>query len=115
MNRLKSFSCSYYPGDQATSEHKEGLFIGYRYFDTANIPVRYPFGYGLSYTTFEYSNIEIEGLNVSFDVKNTGEVAGAEIAQLYIEKIDSKIFRSKKELKGFDKVYLASGETSELH
>ncbi|MUK88505.1 glycosyl hydrolase [Ornithinibacillus sp. L9] len=107
-------SSAYYPGDQATSEHKEGLFIGYRYFDTANLPVRYPFGYGLSYTTFEYSNIEINGLTVSFDLTNTGEMGGAEIAQLYIEKVDSKIFRSKKELKGFDKVYLEPGETKRL-
>ncbi|WP_058306240.1 glycoside hydrolase family 3 C-terminal domain-containing protein [Gracilibacillus massiliensis] len=107
-------SSAYYPGDQATSEHKEGLFIGYRYFDTANLPVRYPFGYGLSYTTFEYNNIDINGLTVSFDLTNTGELAGAEIAQLYIEKADSRIFRSKKELKGFDKVYLEPGETKRV-
>ncbi|MBM7603996.1 beta-glucosidase [Metabacillus crassostreae] len=107
-------SSAYYPGQQATSEHKEGLFIGYRYFETANVPVLYPFGYGLSYTTFEYSNILEDGLNVSFDLTNTGEVAGAEIAQLYIEKVDSKIFRSQKELKGFDKVYLEPGETKRV-
>lgn len=103
-------SSAYYPGHQATSEHKEGLFIGYRYFETANVPVRYPFGYGLSYSTFEYSDILLDGLTVSFNLTNTGKVAGAEIAQLYIEKVDSKIFRSKKELKGFDKVYLQPGE-----
>ncbi|WP_220693818.1 glycoside hydrolase family 3 C-terminal domain-containing protein [Salipaludibacillus neizhouensis] len=107
-------SSSYYPGHQATSEHKEGLFIGYRYFETANVPVRYPFGYGLSYTTFEYSDIVIDGLSVSFSLSNTGKVAGAEIAQLYIEKVDSRIFRSKKELKGFDKVYLEPGETKRV-
>ncbi|MFC3418309.1 glycoside hydrolase family 3 C-terminal domain-containing protein [Salinicoccus hispanicus] len=107
-------SSPYYPGDQATSEHKEGLFIGYRYFETAEVPVRYPFGYGLSYTTFDYSNIVIDGLTVSFDLKNTGGMAGAEIAQLYIEKTDTKIFRSKKELKGFDKVHLMPGETKRV-
>ncbi|MCH1626893.1 glycoside hydrolase family 3 C-terminal domain-containing protein [Ferdinandcohnia quinoae] len=107
-------SSSYYPGQQATSEHKEGLFIGYRYFETANVPVRYPFGYGLSYTTFKYSDFVLDGLTVSFDISNTGKVAGAEIAQLYIEKVDSKIFRSKKELKGFDKVYLEPGETKRV-
>lgn len=107
-------SSEYFPGDQVTSEHKEGLFIGYRYFETANLPVRYPFGYGLSYTTFEYRNIKINGLTVNFDLTNTGEVAGAEIAQLYIEKVDSKIFRSKKELKSFDKVYLEPGETKRV-
>jgi len=107
-------SSVYYPGYQATSEHKEGLFIGYRYFETANVPVRYPFGYGLSYTSFKYSDIVINGLTVSFSLTNTGKVAGAEIAQLYIEKVDSKIFRSKKELKGFDKVYLEPGETKQI-
>jgi beta-glucosidase len=107
-------SSGYYPGQQATSEHKEGLFIGYRYFETANVPVRYPFGYGLSYTTFEYSDIVIDDLTVSFNLKNTGEAAGAEIAQLYIEMPDSKIFRSKKELKGFEKVYLEPGETKRV-
>ncbi|MBP3953009.1 glycoside hydrolase family 3 C-terminal domain-containing protein [Bacillus suaedae] len=107
-------SSAYYPGHQATSEHKEGLFIGYRYFETANVPVRYPFGYGLSYTTFEYSDIVIDGLTVSFDLTNTGEVAGAEIAQLYIEKVNSAIFRSNKELKGFDKVHLEPGETKRV-
>ncbi|TXC90688.1 glycosyl hydrolase [Metabacillus litoralis] len=107
-------SSAYYPGQQATSEHKEGVFIGYRYFETAKVPVLYPFGYGLSYTTYEYSNILVDGLNVSFDLTNTGEVAGAEIAQLYIEKVDSKIFRSQKELKGFDKVHLEPGETKRV-
>ncbi|MBM7661824.1 beta-glucosidase [Bacillus mesophilus] len=107
-------SSAYYPGHQATSEHKEGLFIGYRYFETANVPVRYPFGYGLSYTTFDYSDMVIDGLTVSFNLTNTGEVAGAEVAQLYIEKVDSKIIRSKKELKAFDKVYLEPGETKQV-
>ncbi|VVM34489.1 glycoside hydrolase family 3 C-terminal domain-containing protein [Terribacillus sp. AE2B 122] len=107
-------SSSYYPGQQATSEHKEGLFIGYRYYETANVPVLYPFGYGLSYTTFEYSNLRIENFTVSFDLTNKGKVAGAEIAQLYIEMLDSKIFRANKELKGFDKVYLEPGETKRM-
>ncbi|MDE5052900.1 glycoside hydrolase family 3 C-terminal domain-containing protein [Niallia taxi] len=107
-------SSSYYPGQQATSEHKEGLFIGYRYYETANVPVRYPFGYGLSYTTFEFSNLMIDKFTVSFDLTNTGEVAGAEIVQLYIEMLDSRIFRAKKELKGFDKVYLDPGETKRV-
>jgi beta-glucosidase len=107
-------SSTYYPGHQATSEHREGLFIGYRYFETANVPVRYPFGFGLSYTTFEYTDMVIDDLFVSFNLTNTGKVAGAEIAQLYIEKVDSVIFRSKKELKGFDKVYLEPGETKQV-
>ncbi|MCA1041822.1 glycoside hydrolase family 3 C-terminal domain-containing protein [Bacillus infantis] len=107
-------SSSYYPGNQATSEHREGLFIGYRYYETANIPVRYPFGFGLSYTTFEYTDIAIDGLAVNFNLTNTGKFAGAEIVQLYIEKEDSVIFRSKKELKSFEKVYLEPGETKQV-
>lgn len=107
-------SSVYYPGHQATSEHKEGLFIGYRYFETANVPVRYPFGYGLSYTTFQYSDLVVDGLTVNFNLTNTGTVAGAEIAQLYIEKADSKIFRSVKELKGFEKISLDPGETKQV-
>ena len=107
-------SSPYYPGHETTSEHKEGLFIGYRYFETANVPVRYPFGYGLSYTTFKYSNILIDSLTVSFDLTNIGDIAGAEIAQLYVEKVESKIFRSKKELRGFEKVYLEPGETKRV-
>lgn len=107
-------SSAYYPGNQATSEHREGLFIGYRYFETADVPVRFPFGYGLSYTTFEYTDILIDDLLVKFNLTNTGEIAGAEIAQLYIEKVDSVIFRSKKELKAFEKVYLEPGETKQV-
>lgn len=107
-------SAAYYPGHQTTSEHKEGLFIGYRYFETANVPVRYSFGYGLSYTTFQYSDLVVDGLTVNFNLTNTGTIAGAEIAQLYIEKADSKIFRSVKELKGFEKISLEPGETKQV-
>ncbi len=104
-------SAPYYPGKEATAEHREGLFVGYRYFDTTDTPVLYPFGYGLSYTTFSYSELKRDGLNVSFNVTNTGTVAGEEIAQLYLAKKDSQIFRAKRELKGFEKIYLAPGET----
>ncbi|MFD1899479.1 glycoside hydrolase family 3 C-terminal domain-containing protein [Enterococcus termitis] len=96
-------SAPFYPGKEATAEHREGLFIGYRYFTTVEKPVLFPFGYGLSYTTFEYQNLIIDGATVSFDVTNTGEIAGKEIAQLYIEKKDTQIFRAKKELKDFQK------------
>lgn len=104
-------SASHFPGKKLTVEYREGPYIGYRYFDTANVPVKYPFGFGLSYTTFEYSDIEANADGVTFTVTNTGERAGAEIAQLYVGKPDGKIFRPAKELKGFTKVYLAPGES----
>ena len=107
-------SAPYFPGKEATSEHREGLFIGYRYFDTANVAVLYPFGYGLSYTTFTYEDLEIDQLKVSFNLINTGKVAGEEIAQLYIEKKNSQIFRAKRELKGFKKVFLDPGQCKKV-
>lgn len=103
-------SSPYYPGKEATSEHREGLFIGYRYFDTFNVPVRYPFGHGLSYTSYRYSDFRREELTVHFTVTNTGTMAGEEIAQLYIQKEQSRMIRAKRELKGFLKVALAPGE-----
>lgn len=103
-------SSRYFPGQEVTVEYREGLYIGYRYFDTINLPVRYPFGYGLSYTTFAYSNLQVTDKEVRFDLKNTGNYDGAEVAQLYIGKKDSQIFRPKKELKGFKKVFLKVGE-----
>ena len=101
----------YFPSKERTSEYREGLYVGYRYYDTVNMPVRYPFGYGLSYTTFEYSNVEASKDAVTFTVTNTGSVAGAEVAQVYVSCLDGKIFRPKKELKGFTKVHLAPGES----
>ncbi len=104
-------STPYFPSKERTAEYREGLYVGYRYYESAGIPVRYPFGYGLSYTTFAYSNIEVTDKNVSFTVTNTGERDGAEVAQLYVSCEDSKIYRPKKELKGFAKVFLAAGES----
>ncbi|WP_040977890.1 glycoside hydrolase family 3 C-terminal domain-containing protein [Oceanobacillus jeddahense] len=104
-------SAPYYPGEEATAEHREGIFIGYRYFDTVDSEVLFPFGYGLSYTTFAYSNLKVNENKVTFTLTNTGETAGKEVAQLYIEKKDSAIFRARRELKGFEKVSLQPGET----
>ena len=95
-------------------EYREGIFVGYRYFDTTGTQVQYPFGYGLSYTQFEYSNIKVADKSVTFTIKNTGSRAGKEIAQLYISLPNSKIFRAKKELKGFTKVHLEPGESKEV-
>ena len=111
-----------YPGGPVTSEHKESVYIGYRYYDSANEDVVFPFGFGLSYTTFEYSDIKLSAdsikdtdtLTVSFKVKNTGEVAGAEIAQVYVADKESTIFRPTKELKGYKKVFLNAGEEKEV-
>ncbi|MGX7263234.1 beta-glucosidase [Enterococcus crotali] len=107
-------SAPYFPGKEATSEHRESLFIGYRYFDTVDQKVLFPFGFGLSYTDFTYSDLVVEGLSVRFKVTNSGKVAGEEIAQLYVQKKDSKIFRAKRELKGFEKIHLEPGATQEI-
>lgn len=104
-------SYPYYPSKERTAEHREGLYIGYRYYDTVGKKVRYPFGYGLSYTTFEYSGIKASRDEVTFTIKNTGNVDGAEVAQVYVSCVNGKIFRPKKELKGFTKVFLKAGES----
>lgn len=105
---------SYYPGLERTAEYRESIFIGYRYFDTIRKEVRYPFGYGLSYTTFEYSNMNVTKDTVSFKLTNTGVMAGAEVAQVYVNKKSKSIFRSDKELVGFDKIYLEANESKEV-
>lgn len=92
-----------------TVEYREGLYIGYRYFTTAEKAVRFPFGYGMSYTTFAYSDMAADEQGVSLTVTNTGSVAGTEIVQLYVAKKNSELFRPAKELKGFARVTLAPG------
>lgn len=101
---------AYFPGGSASVQHRESIYVGYRYYDTAKQLVRYPFGYGLSYTSFAYENLTIEGMQVSLDVVNTGECDGAEIVQLYIAPPKSAIFKAAQELKGFEKVALRAGE-----
>ena len=101
----------YFPGKKQNAEYREGLYVGYRYYETASKAVRYPFGYGLSYTTFAYSDLKVNAENVTFTLTNTGSVAGAEIAQLYVAKPDAAVFRPAKELKGFAKVFLKAGES----
>jgi beta-glucosidase len=108
---LEDIPChNYYPGKEKTAEYREGIYVGYRYFDKTETPVAFPFGYGLSYTEFSYNNIKVESNKVSFTVKNIGKVAGAEISQLYVGKGYSNIHRANKELKGFNKVFLQPGE-----
>ena len=104
----------YFPSKERTAEYREGLYVGYRYFESANVPVRYPFGYGLSYTEFAYSNIEVSDKGVSFTVTNKGERDGAEVAQLYVSCKNGKAYRPAKELKGFQKVFLKAGESQRV-
>ena len=114
-NALEDTPCyRYYPGRQATAEHREGLYIGYRYYDTAGVAVRYPFGHGLSYTNFAYSGLEATRESVRFTLTNTGSVPGAEVVQVYISRRDGRVFRPRRELKGFAKVFLHPGESREV-
>ena len=103
-----------FPSHTRTIEYREAYGIGYRYFDTANVPVRFPFGFGLSYTKFEYKNLVINEKGVSFEITNTGDVKGKEIAQLYVGLGKSEIVRPTKELKGFAKVELEPGQTKKV-
>lgn len=108
-----------YFGDGFHVEYREGVFVGYRYYDSKQMEVAYPFGYGLSYTTFAYSNLKLsqapitdqDTLTVSVDVTNTGDVAGKEVVQLYVRDLTGSANRPDKELRGFEKVALAPGET----
>lgn len=103
-----------FPGGK-TVKYTEGIFVGYRYYDTKNVAVRFPFGYGLSYTEFVYQNLQVEGnypnVKVSVDVTNTGDMAGKETVEIYVGKKDSAVERAAKELRGFAKVDLNPGET----
>ncbi len=111
-----------FPGTLISVEYREGIFVGYRYYDKTGKEVLFPFGYGLSYTSFEYSDIKLskksikdtETVTVSFKVKNTGNYDGAEVSQLYVSSPESKIFKAPKELKGFKKVFLKVGEEKEV-
>lgn len=96
---------------QKVTRYKEGLYVGYRYYDTAGVPVRYPFGYGLSYTRFAYSDLTVENRTVRVAVTNIGDCPGAEVAQLYIAPPRTGPYRPAKELKGFARVYLTPGES----
>ena len=100
----------YFPGRERTAEYREGLFVGYRYYETVGKQVRFPFGFGLSYTTFAYSDLEVRESGVSFTLTNTGARPGAEVAQVYISGPRETVFRPARELKGFQKVLLQPGE-----
>jgi len=121
--RLEDTPCYLtFPGDGHTAEYSEGIFTGYRYYDTKKMNVLFPFGFGLSYTTFSYSSLKLSAqsitdsqtVRVSFSITNTGATAGAEAAQLYVSDRTHAAIRPEKELKEFGKVFLAPGETKEL-
>lgn len=109
----------YYGGEKDVTEYREGVFVGYRYYDKKNMEVLFPFGYGLSYTTFEYSNMKADKLvmtdndtvTVSLDVTNTGKVKGKEVVQIYVEAQESQAIRPLRELREFAKIELEPGET----
>jgi beta-glucosidase len=111
-------SSSNFPGNELTVEYRESIFVGYRYYEKVRKEVCFPFGFGLSYTTFEYSDLIVEkkeisseeSLNISFKVKNVGNCAGAEISQVYVADKESSVFRPLKELKGFSKAFLQPNE-----
>jgi beta-glucosidase len=112
---------NYYPSKERNSEYREGLFIGYRYYDTAKVDVLYPFGYGLSYTVFSYTDLSVVlsdkgsknrmGTEVCFSITNTGSRQGTAVPQVYVSLPDSGIIRPMKELKGFARITLLPGET----
>lgn len=116
---LEDTPCSsYFPGGKKSVEYRESVFVGYRYYETANVPVAFPFGHGLSYTSFDYSELSISragqdnsDISVEFTIENKGELPGAEVVQIYTGLPESKIFRPIKELRGFCKVFLQPGES----
>lgn len=107
-----------YPGEGRTALYREGIYVGYRYYDKMQREVRFPFGFGLSYTQFKYSALKLSSremddqkeLKVTFKVKNTGDMDGAEIAQVYVSDAESTVYKAPQELKGFVKVFLKAGE-----
>lgn len=115
--KLEDTPChKYFPGQERTAEYRESVFVGYRYYETAGVPVRFPFGYGLSYTTFDYSGLQADESGVSLTVTNTGAVSGAEVVQVYIAAPEkSSLFRPVRELKAFTKIALEPGESKIVH
>ncbi len=115
-----AFALNSYPGENLNTTYKEGILVGYRWYDTKNIEPLYCFGYGLSYTNFGYTGLSTDKKNyqlndkiaVTVKVKNTGNVTGKEVVQLYIKKVNSSILRADKELKAFKKVMITPGKTA---
>jgi len=113
----------HYPGENLQVDYAEGIYVGYRYFDKQNVEPLFPFGYGLSYTKFSYSDLKIspsetspgQVVEVSVRVRNSGSRSGAEVVELYVHDGHASVDRPVRELKGFQRVELAAGETKEVH
>ena len=103
-----------FPARGSSIYYRDSIFVGYRYYNKVNKDVLFPFGFGLSYSKFEYSDLKVDEKGVSFTITNTSDVDGKEIAQLYVSKVDSKIYRSAPELKGFVKVSLKAHESKNV-
>ena len=111
-----------FPGTPYDVEYRESLYVGYRYYDTATVPVLFPFGHGLSYTTFHFDNLRVpdeslnpdDGVSFAIDITNTGTLPGAEVVQIYLHDVSSTLFRPDQELKAFRKIFLAPGERTTL-
>ena len=112
----------WFPGNGRQAQYREGLYVGYRYFDSAGAPVLFPFGHGLSYTTFEYANPVFsstgfergERLDITFDLTNTGDRDGSEVVQLYVHHLESSVYRPEQELRAFTRVRLGAGQTDRV-
>lgn len=105
----------YFPSTQRNSEYRESIYVGYRYYDSSKVRVQYPFGFGLSYTEFAYSDLHIDKKGVRLKITNIGDRDGAEVVQMYVGLPNAIVFRPAKELKGFRKVFLRAGESQEVH
>jgi beta-glucosidase len=113
----------HYPGENLKVDYAEGIYVGYRYFDKQNVEPLFPFGYGLSYTKFSYSDLKIspnkaapgQAVEVSVRVRNSGSRSGAEVVELYVHDGHASVDRPVRELKGFQRVELVAGETKEVH
>ncbi|MDR1189118.1 MAG: glycoside hydrolase family 3 C-terminal domain-containing protein [Bifidobacteriaceae bacterium] len=108
-------TAGHFPSRGAVAEYREGLFVGYRYYETAGVPVAFPFGFGLSYTTFAHTGLVATFEGAAVQVTNTGAAAGADVVQVYIQRVTSGIHRPTRELKAFSRVELAPGETRTVH
>lgn len=104
----------HFPSMERNAEFREGIYVGYRYYDTCKIRVQFPFGFGLSYTEFTYSDLSVDHNGASVTISNTGSYDGAEVVQMYISLPNAIVFRPSKELKGFQKVYLKAGESKRI-
>jgi len=122
LNDSPAFNLNTYPGNNLTAEYKEGILVGYRWYDTKNIVPLFPFGYGLSYTNFSISKFSAdkssykkdETIHAKFTIKNTGDRNGAEVVQLYVNDPVCSVQRPEKELKAFKKIFLNAGETKTI-